>query len=113
MILLPNSLQAWNTPDFAAVLKQELSQSGAGSLPLQQGLSSGSYALDAGLSVMLISAIEAGGLINVKVGVFYKGVIAGCNCADDPTPVEAQNEYCEVELVIDKVTAQTTVRAAG
>jgi hypothetical protein len=58
---------------------------------------------------MIIGVSEAAGLIRVKAGIFYTGVIAGCSCADDPTPVDELNEYCVLQLGIDKKTAETTV----
>jgi hypothetical protein len=33
----------------------------------------------------------------------------GCSCADDPTPDSKNNEYCVVQLDIDKTTAETTI----
>jgi len=48
-------------------------------------------------------------IIQVKAGIFYKGIMGGCNCADDPTPDSKNNEYCEVQLDIDKVTGKTLV----
>ena len=80
MIRLPQSLAAWNTPDFEIVLKRELEQLGAGQLPLQQALSSNSYALDDALCVMIISAGAAPAFIRAKVGVFFSGITAGCSC---------------------------------
>ena len=58
---------------------------------------------------MLLSVSDDEGFIRVKAGIFYKGIIAGCSCADDPTPAGENNEYCEVQLDIDKTTANTTV----
>ncbi len=109
MIRLPDSLRAWRTPDFKAVLKQEIEQLGAVRLPLQRGLTTSSHVLDEPLEAMIIGVTDEPGFIGVKVGIFFSGVIAGCNCADDPTPVEAQNEYCELRLAIDKVTGATSV----
>ena len=108
---LPMALAAWNTPDFEGALKREIEATGAGWLPLQQGLSSSSYALDDNISAMIIGVSDEPGCIRARVGIFYSGIIAGCSCADDPTPVEAQAEYCEVRLAIDKATAQTAVTA--
>jgi len=48
-------------------------------------------------------------VIRVKAGIFYTGVIAGCSCADDPTPIDEQNEYCVVQFDIDRTTADATV----
>jgi hypothetical protein len=58
---------------------------------------------------MIISAADEGNTIRARAGIFYTGIIAGCSCADDPTPVNEENEYCEVQLDIDKATAATTV----
>ena len=109
MLCLPGALAAWNSSEFNDVLKREIEQQGAGRLPLQQGLSRSSHALDDSFSVMVIGAIDAPGCIRARVGIFYSGIVAGCNCADDPTPVEPQSEYCEVDLSIDKATAESSV----
>lgn len=109
MIRLTQSLTAWGTPDFEGVLKAEIERLGAEQLPLQQGLTTSSYALDDKLNVRIIRVSEEAGFIRAKAGIFYTGIIAGCSCADDPTPVEEQNEYCEVQLDINKTTAETTV----
>jgi hypothetical protein len=106
---LPVSLAAWGTPAFAAALKRELEALPPGSLPLQQGLAATSFALDEGIQVMVLAAGEAEGAIAARVGVFFSGIVAGCNCADDPTPVEPQGEYCELLLAIDLGTAAATV----
>lgn len=112
MLYLPRSLAAWNTPDFSDVLRQEIESAGASALPLQQCLTATSYAVDAPCSAMLIGAADDPACLRVRVGIFFHGVIAGCSCADDPTPVESQQEYCELELAIDKASAATTVTPA-
>jgi len=109
MIRLPASLNAWGTPEFETVLKREIEQVDAGLLPLQQGLSASSYVTDRPFQARIISVREDAGQIRVKAGIFYTGVIAGCSCADDPTPVDELNEYCVVTLGIDPMTAETTV----
>lgn len=108
MIRLPRSLAVWGSPAFADTLKQELVRGAGGQLPLQQALSAASYASDAPSDIMLIHADESADVIRVKVGVFYTGIIAGCSCADDPSPVEPVNEYCELMLCIDRHSGQTT-----
>ena len=109
MIRLSNALNAWGTADFSAVLKQEIEQLTIAQLPLQQGLSSTSHALDDRLRVMIISVADEGRIIRAKAGIFYTGIVAGCSCADDPTPVNEESEYCELQLDIDKTTGETTV----
>lgn len=109
MIRLDKALHAWGTPDFEAVLKQEIAQLDAGQLPLQQGLSTGNYVTADPLTVVINSVAEMEEVIRVKAGIFYKSVIGGCSCADDPTPISENNEYCEVQLDIAKATADTVV----
>jgi hypothetical protein len=109
MIRFSRALNAWGTPEFNGILVQEIEQLTIDQLPLQQGLSTGSHALDNSLRAMIISVADEGGVIRAKAGIFYTGVIAGCSCADDPSPVNEESEYCEVQLDIDKATAGTTV----
>lgn len=58
---------------------------------------------------MVLGASDDPGFIHARVGVFFTGIIAGCSCADDPTPVDTQNEYCELRLTIAKATAEAAV----
>ena len=113
MIRLSRALYAWGTPDFCDVLKQELMQMKIDQLPLQKAISMGNYVLDEPISVINVKAHESGGTIKVMAGIFFQTVISGCNCADDPTPVEKINEYCEILLNIDKKTAFISVDLLG
>jgi len=108
-IRLTNSLRAWGTPVFNDVLKQEIEQLDHDRLPLQQGLSAGSHVLGDKVNAMVIAASETDGAVRAKVGLFYGSILAGCSCADDPTPVDELSEYCVVQLDIDKATAETAV----
>jgi hypothetical protein len=109
MFRLAKALNAWGTPSFEEILKEEVVQLDVGVLPLQQGLSRGSYSDGKGLSVMIIGISDEPTLIRAKAGIFYTAIIAGCSCADDPTPIDELAEYCEVQFDIDKATAETTV----
>ena len=110
MFRLKKSLHAFGRPEFRKILVEELQQLPIDHLPLQQGLTVSSYVVDEARKVMLIDVREDIDSIHVKAGVFYSGIVAGCSCADDPTPIEKNNEYCELQLDIDKNTAQTRVR---
>jgi len=112
MIRLKKSLHAWGTDAFNRVLKQEIEQLDAQMLPLQQGLSYSSMATHGEFSVLVISTREERDSLHVKAGIFYSGVIAGCSCADDPTPVPEQNEYCEILVDINKTTAEAGITLA-
>ena len=107
---LSKSLNAWNTPVFKEILKQEIQSLHGKLLPLQQALSHSSYANEDNFSVVILKVSDGESSICVKSGIFYTGLIPGCSCADDPTPNNETAEYCEVEFEIDKSTAQTRVR---
>lgn len=109
MFILEKSLNAWGTADFNQVLKHELERLDAKYLPLQQALSYSSHAITDHFSVSILAVSDDRDSLRAKVGIFYSGVVAGCNCADDPTPIDEQNEYCEISLLINKSTGQTII----
>lgn len=110
---LPAAARAWGTEAFATVLAAELEALPADALPLQAGLVATSCVADVPHRVRLVSAREQAGTVNARVGVFYAGILAGCSCADDPTPVEPQPEYCELDLTLDLASARARVRLRG
>ena len=94
-------LKQGSSKDLAALVEGLVAQAPAGTLPLQQGLRYGSYALEEEVAVSVLSAaVEAGG-IRAKLGIHYRSLIAGCQCADDPTPPDTLPEYCEVWCLLD------------
>lgn len=96
---LAASLAAWGSEDFAEVLKDELAALGPDALPL---VTATGHADTRGLSLSLIRQVEADGALQLRVGVFFQQILAGCSCGDDPVREPA---YCELELVIDRVDA--------
>jgi len=108
-ILLPESLAAWGKPAFDDAFKREVQKLDADLLPLQQCLSLSSHVADSPFSVRILDLSETPDRLLVKAGILYAGIIAGCSCADDPTPISEQTEYCEVMFEINKLTSQATV----
>ncbi|MCK5360850.1 MAG: hypothetical protein KAJ95_09500 [Gammaproteobacteria bacterium] len=109
MIMLPESLKAWLTPAFGDRFKNEVEKLENAQLPLQQGLMQSSYVSESGFSIVILNTSESPDYILIKAGIFYAGVIAGSCCADDPTPLDEQTEYCEAQFEIDKTTAKTKI----
>ena len=109
MITLRNSLQAWGTSEFNQRFKTEVESLPADQLPFQQALLHTSYVSSEPFSVMVLSASDESNLIHVKAGAFYSGIIAGCSCVDDPTPMSTIAEHCELQFDIDKQNGATTV----
>jgi hypothetical protein len=113
MLTLPRSAAAWNSPAFRPTLIDEVQALGPDHpvLPplLQAGLTQTSAVAEAPLGVQVLRRHEEAGRIRVHLGVFYAGVIAGCSCADDPSPVDTITEHCELLLDIDPATGRAKV----
>jgi len=109
MLRLTKSLKAWNTQQFKPVFIQEVTQLSLDELPLQQALQLGSYATRDNLQIMINSLVEHEEIITVTTGIFYSSIIAGCNCSDDPSPVDLNSEYCEMQFSINRVSAETAI----
>lgn len=113
MIRLPQSLASWGTPSFEDTFKQEASHLDPELLPLQQALSLSSHVADSPFSVRILGTWETPDSLGIQAGILYAGIIAGCSCADDPTPISEQTEYCKVLFQINKLTAETAVSLAA
>ncbi|MBI5331039.1 MAG: hypothetical protein HZB71_10545 [Betaproteobacteria bacterium] len=108
MIRFPQALAFWPSAAFQDVLKREIEALAPDLLPLQQGLAQSSHATGR-CTAMILRVTEAPDALMVKVGLFYTGVLAGCSCADDPTPVDEVNEYCVVRFDIDRASGEASV----
>lgn len=109
MIHLPKTISSWQTPSFSDTLKQELAQLDVNTLPLQAALSHTNFASSDNMKVLILSITDDETNIQAKVGIFFTGIMYGCQCDDDPTPANEQTEYCELMFHINKNTANSTV----
>ena len=109
MIKLSKTAKAFGTDEFKKIAKDEIQAINPSLLPLQQGLSLSSYVSNNAFNVVILNTSENIDVFQIKSGIFYTGIIAGCSCSDDPTPSDEQNEYCEILLNINKTTAETTI----
>jgi hypothetical protein len=116
VLTLARSAAAWNSPAFGSILVDEIQALGPDHPKLQPLLQAGllqtSAVAEVALAAHLLSSREQDGHIRVHLGVFYAGIIAGCSCADDPSPVDTITEHCELLLDIDLATgrARATLR---
>ena len=95
--------------EWMGISKLEIQKMSVDQLPLQKGLSASNIALDDNIKAIILNSSDSENNIVVKAGLFYTGVVAGCNCSDDPSPVDVENEYCEVQLDINKTSGDATV----
>ncbi len=109
MLSLLETLKAWKTLNFTRVFKQELAELDKNLLPLQQGLTYSNAVSDKKISAIINKTRETDTNLQIYSSIFYYGIITGCSCSDDPTPLDTQNEHCELLFIIDKSTASTSV----
>lgn len=107
---LANAVDAWGTPAFREVLKDEIAHLAMSELPLAQALQFGNFIVDEEPTVMINSIEDRGDHVTVRVGVFFAGVDAGACCAGDPTFVEPHHEYCVVQMQADLATGEVQMR---
>jgi hypothetical protein len=91
-----------DSPEFALWLQQKLGALPASQFDLQQALQRGSFALPETLRVSILSIERQGVTARIRINLFFKSVIAGCNCADDPTPADTLDEYGSATLLLDQ-----------
>ena len=113
MFYLPKSLSAWNTPDFASCFRSELESLKPELLPLQLGMRYSSAVADRPIDVMVLSTSEDVRMIRVKTLVLYSGIVSGCNCSDDPTPIDEQPEQCGILFELNKQNGETAALLLG
>ena len=100
-LVFERTVAAWGTPAFRTAAKAEIEGLDSRLLPLEAGLTRASHVTADTVSAVILGADSEAGTLRLRAGLFYAGIIAGCSCADDPTPVAEITEYCEVEFLID------------
>ena len=109
MIKLTKSLAAWSRPEFVTVFKQEVAGLDTNQLPLQAALAHSSHVAGVEFEPVILASEETETSLRIKAGIFFSGLIAGSCCADDPSPACEQTEYCELQFIISKVSADTRI----
>lgn len=59
------------------------------------------------IDINLLSSAEFEQVIQLKIGVFFREILPGCACSDDPSQaISYENGYCELQVEVDKTTAK-------
>lgn len=103
-----NTLQQ-SSPELENALKADIEKLSHDQLPLQQALAHSSMVTATPFQAVILNTTVSDNEILLKAGIFYTGIIAGCNCADDPSPADEVNEYCEVEFTINRDSGKAIV----
>lgn len=113
MIQLAHSLSSWGSKHFNRSFIDEVTQLPLQQLPLQQAMSVGNFASKHNLEILINQQHEDNEFIYIKCGIFFSSLISGCNCADDPTPIDYNTEYCEMLFKINKKCGDTHISIQG
>lgn len=105
MIQLEQTRRAWETGAREAVLKAELEGMDAAALPLQQALARGSQVAPEPFRVLVMETGVEEDWLRARVGIFFTGIVGGCQCDDEPGPPETLPEFAELEIWLDRQTA--------
>ena len=97
-------LHDWDTDTFSQTLKYELEHLPSGSLPLEKGTAQGGMVDDSHITATILSFNENATAIQARAGIFFTEILINCGCGYDPMPI---NTYCEMQIIIDKTTAET------
>lgn len=109
MMYMEEVLSMWGQSGFKDALRESIVRLNCDVLPLQAGLTAGSYALDNPVDAVIIHTGENSDEITARVGIFYRSLMPGCACAGDPTEEDTQTEYCVVHVGINRHTAETII----
>ncbi|CAB5506174.1 hypothetical protein THERMOT_2286 [Bathymodiolus thermophilus thioautotrophic gill symbiont] len=61
---------------------------------------------ESSIRIILLSSVETMQRFQLKIGVFFREVLTGCACSDDPLQaIMYENGYCELHAELNKTTA--------
>ncbi len=110
-LYLTQTLAAWDSPQRDAVLKHELERVDPELLPLREAMAHGNQVAAEPVRVLVLTTGEDAGATGeegsdyrARVGLLFASLVGGCQCADDPGPLEALPEYAELEIWINRRT---------
>ncbi len=103
MAKMANSLRDWQNETFEQTFKTEMEGFRKDVLPLDEVIGDGNTAYDGDLGVIINKVSEDEHSIRARVGVFFAEIISCCSCGEGDPIEEA---YCEMEVKIDKTTAE-------
>ncbi len=90
------ALMAGENPKQA--LRDELRALPDDALPLQRSLRHGSIALKNELEPLIYACRRTGDDFEMDCELFYHSIVAGCQCADDPSPDERLTESVRLRM---------------
>lgn len=104
MVILNESLAAWQSGHFNATLKSELERLRSDVLPIAHVIGEGNRLDDSDLGIIVNEVSEDAQNIYAKVGVFFNEIVNCCTCSGGSGMCDAA--YCELLVTLDKSSAE-------
>ncbi|MFP3873473.1 MAG: hypothetical protein ACLFV1_03375 [Thiohalophilus sp.] len=110
MLKLLHTIEQHDPDALIRTLKRELESGVGANLPLDQGTGEGGYSDARDLQVTVLGIEQDDATVHARIGVFFTEIVANCSCGDEPLHKPA---YCEMMLVIDRITGAATAKLLG
>ena len=104
------TLDAWEDPAFGDILRRDVAACQARLRHIAERASASGCLATEDLAITLLGRVWNPDGIHIRIGVFFRTVLAGCSCGDEPS---MENGYCEVRITIDGTTAEGELWAAS
>ena len=106
MVILNESLGAWNTATFHATLKKELERLRSDVLPIAHIIAEGNRLDDSDLGIIVNEVHDDDARIIARVGVFFNEIVSCTTCSGGGGMCD--EAYCELQVAIDKSTGEAS-----
>jgi len=104
--MFQQALNDFGADTFSGSFKQAFKSLSAGDLSLSACCNHSGDIDETSIDVTILNSTETKQVIQLKIGIFFHEVLAGCACSDDPSQaVTYENGYCELDAEINKTTA--------
>lgn len=97
------TLDAWDHPAFGDTLRRDLAACRAGLRRIAERSSATGCLSSEDPAITLLGRAWNPDGIHVHIGVFFRAVVGGCSCGDEPS---MENGFCEVRISIDGTSAE-------
>lgn len=106
MVILKESLAAWQSGNFNTTLKSELERLRSDVLPIAHVIGDGNRLDDSDLGIIINEVRDDVQNIYATVGVFFSEIVNCCTCSGGSGMCD--EAYCELLVTIDKSSAEAS-----
>jgi hypothetical protein len=105
--MFKQALKHWGNDDFFQYFKLAFNKLTLDELPLFDYCTHSLIIDKDSIDITMLSSADNEQVVILKIGVFFREVLSGCACNDDPSQaIIFENSYCELSLEINQQTAK-------